>query len=101
MRAAALLLFGVGGCVADIGRPTVDEIVQDSGVVDAGIDVAPVLTADGATCAKDAECQSGHCFLGGMASYCSEACTAANAQAVCATAPFNGVCNNRGFCRRP
>lgn len=99
MRATVLLILAA--CQADIGRPTVEEIVQDSGVVDAGSDARSALTADGVACTTDAECQSTHCFVGGMASYCSEACTAANASNVCGNAPFNGVCNSRGFCRRP
>ncbi len=100
MRTAIFLLLGA--CQADIGRPTVEEIVQDAGAVDAGeVDAGPTLTADGVTCATDGDCHSAHCFLGGNASYCSEACTTANAATVCGTAPFNGVCNQRGFCRRP
>ena len=99
MRVTVLLMLAA--CQADIGRPTVQEIVQDAGAFDAGVDAGSTLTADGIACATDGDCQSGHCFLGGMASYCSEACTATNAATVCGDAPFNGVCNNRGFCRRP
>lgn len=100
MRTGILLVVGLAGCEADIGRPTVQAIVQDSGV-DAAADAGPILGADGVDCGGDADCQSGHCFVGGMASYCTRPCTAQNAQTACATPPFNGVCNNRGFCRRP
>ena len=51
-------------------------------------------------CASDAECASNVCYLGDTNAYCSLKCTSANAATVC-VAPFNGVCNNKGFCRKP
>lgn len=101
MRAGILLVFFVGGCEADIGRPTVQAIVQDAGAPDAAAEAGPALTADGDACTADRECDSGHCFVGGMTSYCSRPCTPENAATACGNAPFNGVCNNRGLCRRP
>ena len=37
--------------------------------------------------------------MGGMGSYCSLLCTQANASTVC-VAPFSGVCNNKGYCKK-
>lgn len=59
------------------------------------------LAALGATCTKDAQCQSGTCYLGSTSGYCSLACTQANAATVCKPPAFNGICNKQGFCRKP
>lgn len=53
-----------------------------------------------AACGADAECASNVCYLGDTNAYCSLKCTADTAATVC-VAPFNGVCNNKGFCRKP
>ena len=65
-----------------------------SGAVDAG---KKALTE---ACTKADDCASNVCFMGNQGSYCSLACTQQNAATVC-VAPFNGVCNNQGFCRKP
>ncbi len=52
------------------------------------------------TCTKNEDCESNACFMGNQGSYCSLPCTQANAATVC-VAPFNGVCNNQGYCRKP
>lgn len=98
-------LLALGACDPDLGRPTETIIVQDAGgeasAADASADGESALLANGADCTSNAQCRSGICFVGGKASYCSVACTAANAATVCAGAPFDGVCNQQGFCRRP
>ena len=76
-----------------------------SGSTDAGVDsghdagTTGTGKALGETCTQNSQCKSAECFVGGMASYCSLLCTAANAATVC-VAPFSGVCNNRGYCKK-
>ena len=53
----------------------------------------------GETCAQNSDCKSAECFMGGMGSYCSLLCTPGNAATVC-VAPFSGVCNNKGYCKK-
>jgi hypothetical protein len=55
----------------------------------------------GETCAKDADCASNVCYVGGKGSYCSLACTPKNAKTVCAPPVFDGSCNKQGYCRKP
>lgn len=102
----------VAACSSDDGAPssssggssTSSSSSSSGGATDAGEDA----TADGGgakkglteACATDAECESNTCFKGNQGSYCSLACTAASAATVCVS-PFNGVCNNQGFCRKP
>ncbi len=71
---------------------------NDSGQADSSSSSAKGL-GEG-PCSSPSECESGTCFQGGTSSYCSLACTTANAATVC-VAPFNGVCNNQGYCRKP
>ena len=94
---AALFLAGGVGCNPDIGEPVETVIIQDSGVI---AEAAAPGTL-GATCTKNGDCKSTLCLIGNKSSYCSLACTAANAMTACATAPFNGTCNMQGFCRLP
>ncbi len=90
------------GCEGDIGEPTVSVIVQDAGA-DADSAVATPSAKKGISedCTKNDECTSGVCFAGNKSSYCTLACTAANATQVCVGGTFNGVCNMQGYCRRP
>lgn len=53
----------------------------------------------GEACTQNSDCKSAECFVGGMQSYCSLRCTTANAATVC-VAPFAGVCNNHGYCKK-
>lgn len=75
---------------------------KDGGVHEGGTP-SPTGTggALGSTCTKPSDCQSGVCYVGGQASYCSLSCTQQNAAQVCAPPVFNGVCNKQGFCRLP
>jgi hypothetical protein len=101
-----------GGTPA-VGAPEKSPAPSSSGSVDAAAPAPDAGTAPdhdsgattgtgkqlGETCAQNSDCQSGECFVGGMASYCSLRCTPANAATVC-VAPFTGVCNNHGYCRK-
>jgi hypothetical protein len=57
--------------------------------------------AFGEVCAADDECVSKACFPGEQGAYCSLKCTAANAADICAKPLTSGVCNNRGYCKKP
>jgi len=84
------------GCSADDGRPE-----QGGGTTTASANIDPAAPKKKAAevCQAPAECESNVCFNGGTQSYCSVACTAANAATVCAP-PFTGSCNKKGFCKR-
>ena len=55
--------------------------------------------AFGASCTMDIECATGHCFVGGMSSFCTMTCTAATQATDCPNPPTSGTCNMRGFCK--
>lgn len=101
--AAVLFLVAGSACNPDLGKPFEVVIIQDAGARDGDADgnAGPALAASGAACTKNGECQSNVCFVGNKASYCSFNCTATNALSACATAPFDGKCNQQGFCRLP
>ncbi len=80
--------------------PTTTSTSTTNSPPDAGTDAASSAKKLTEACTADAECESGVCFKGTQASYCSLRCTTANAIEVC-VAPFNGQCNNQGYCRRP
>lgn len=90
------LACAMTGCSADDGRPE-----QGGGVTTASSNIDPNAPKKKAAevCQVPAECESNVCFNGGNQSFCSVACTAANAATVCA-APFTGSCNKKGFCKR-
>jgi hypothetical protein len=75
----------------------------DGGMHDGGGTPKPTGTkgALGSACTQPTDCESGVCYVGGQASYCSLKCTQQNAAQVCAPPTFNGVCNKQGFCRLP
>jgi hypothetical protein len=100
-RSPTVLLALLVACDPDMGRPTETIIVQDSGVEAAAADAASALSANGQSCTANEQCESGVCFVGNKSSFCSVPCTAANATTACAAPPFNGVCNQQGFCRLP
>jgi hypothetical protein len=103
--AAALFVAAGVACNGDIGEPVETVIVQDAGVISDADAEAPMVGfppgTSGAGCTKNADCTSNVCFTGAKSSYCSLGCSAANAMTACAAAPFNGVCNQQGFCRLP
>ena len=89
-------------CSSDAGKPSdpsatlpVDAAATPQDAGEAGAKKA--LAAD---CTDNAECESGICYKGARAGWCSLACTQANAAQVC-TGIFGGSCNQLGFCRRP
>lgn len=90
----------VTACNADIGEPTGRVIVQDAGADGAATQPA-TNKGLGVACTDGTECESGLCFVGGQASYCSLRCTADNGQTVCMPPVFDGTCNKQGYCRRP
>lgn len=56
-----------------------------------------------APCASDAECASGHCYLGGQATYCTDTCTKkGQSDPACQDlgALFSGKCNLQGLCQK-
>jgi hypothetical protein len=116
MRAVAkpsVLAIGLGvltACSGDDGKPSspVVIVIADSGPSpsDAGGDAGgeagpPAKKGDAVDCNSDDECASNVCFKGGKAGWCSYHCTVANATQVCPNPPFDGTCNNQGYCRRP
>ncbi len=78
------------GTVADTGTVMDSAMQMDTGG----------LKAFGVTCAGNAECASGACFMGGMGSYCSMHCTAGTAATDCPNPPTSGMCNGMGFCKK-
>jgi hypothetical protein len=99
--------MGLSACTTDSGKPTTAIPVVDAGGTSGEADAAPEggtggPKGPGANCTADGECQSGKCFIGGKASWCSYPCNASNVATVCVPVPpFDGTCNNQGFCRRP
>lgn len=99
---SALSFATVIACSGDDGKPTGPIIVVSN-------DAAATPPADASatkkklaeSCTGDAECESNVCFLDAKGGWCSLTCTAANAAQVCAPPAFNGICNNKGYCRRP
>ncbi len=81
-----------GGSSGDAAAPADAGSTSDAG--DAG---KKALTEP---CNGDTECASNVCFKGNQGSYCSLVCTDQNEATVC-VAPFDGTCNNQGFCRKP
>jgi hypothetical protein len=71
---------------------------DDAGTIDAAPDVADAGNGFGASCAKDSDCASNVCFVGGMRSFCSYPCKTPQD---CPNPPTAGVCNNRGYCKAP
>jgi len=53
----------------------------------------------GAACTQSSQCATGHCFIGGMMSFCTMACTAATAATDCPNPPTSGTCNMMGYCK--
>jgi hypothetical protein len=54
----------------------------------------------GATCTMSSECATGYCFVGGMMSFCTMACTPVNANSTdCPNPPTSGFCNMKGYCK--
>jgi len=53
----------------------------------------------GAACTIDDNCATGHCFIGGMASFCTMPCTAATQATDCPAPPTSGTCNMKNFCK--
>jgi hypothetical protein len=53
----------------------------------------------GAACAVDTDCATGHCFMGGMGSFCTMPCTAATQATDCPVPPTSGTCNLKGYCK--
>ena len=54
-------------------------------------------------CASDAECASGHCFLGGTDTYCTDTCTKkGQTDPTCQDLGpfFTGKCNLQGLCQK-
>lgn len=105
------LLGALSACSGDHGQPAdgttepAPDAAPPASPADAGADadggpVEPPKKALAEPCTAEAECASGVCFKGTMASYCSLRCTVEDAVTVC-VAPFNGVCNMQGYCRRP
>ena len=100
MRRFAVLL-ALTACNADIGEPSGPIIIQDAGT-EAEAAAAPATNRGlGVVCSVGSECESGLCFVGGQASYCSLRCTSANATTICTPPVFDGLCNMQGYCRRP
>jgi hypothetical protein len=95
------VVTSIWACSGSDGKPTT--LPPPDAGTDSGGDVAPTTPQPiGADCTDDGQCLSGHCFVGGKASWCTVPCTAANAATVCVPAPpLDGTCNNQGFCRRP
>lgn len=103
LLAAGALVFvaSLAACSSDEGAPgtslptgATSSTSSSSGDADGG---AKPNAAVG--CNTDAECQSGHCFLGNAQHFCTVTCTTDNAPTICA-APFTGTCNKQGFCKR-
>jgi hypothetical protein len=53
----------------------------------------------GAACTVDGDCATGHCFVGGMMSFCTMPCTAATQATDCPVPPTSGTCNMKGYCK--
>ncbi len=53
----------------------------------------------GAPCTMDGQCATGHCFIGGMMTFCTMPCTAATQATDCPVPPTSGMCNMKGFCK--
>lgn len=51
----------------------------------------------GASCAQDADCESGACSKGRQGAFCSTRCTR---DTDCPAPPGVGSCNGRGFCKK-
>jgi hypothetical protein len=90
----------------DAGEVATDSGASDGAAHDAGAHdgAAHDASADsgaggnfGDVCAKDADCKSKACFIGGQGNYCSILCTT-NAQ--CPVPPTSGVCNPKGYCKK-
>jgi hypothetical protein len=62
-------------------------------------DMAQGLGAFGAACTQNSQCATGHCFIGGMMSFCTMPCTAATAATDCPNPPTSGTCNMMGYCK--
>lgn len=89
-----------GGSTTSPSTPQNDTI--DAGASgDAGVQSDGGGKPFGAACTVSGECASNVCFLGGDQSYCSLKCTTATAATDCPKPPTSGMCNNRGFCRKP
>jgi hypothetical protein len=92
----ALLLAGCNGML-----PPLDS--QDlASEADGGGDMELVDASGlpfGAACTMDADCATGHCFIGGARSFCTMPCTQATAATDCPSPPTSGMCNMRGFCK--
>lgn len=81
---------------------------SSSGGTDAGGDAAKEagggdggLKANGEACTQGTECQTGECFVGNKASFCTIKCTMpGNTDPVCQAlgAKFSGKCNSKSFC---
>src|SRR5262245_53399845 len=91
-------------CSSDEGKPSNPIIPIEAGAPEGGDGGTEAGGKKGPAedCTGNDECQSGVCFIGGRASWCSYGCTAQTAATVCVPVPpFDGTCNNQGFCRRP
>jgi hypothetical protein len=89
------VVMHAGACNPDDGKPEGPEVIL------------PAPTASGTSagnpgdnCGVDADCKTGHCFVGGKQSFCSVPCTPNDYAQVC-PAPINGSCNMMGFCKAP
>ena len=61
---------------------------------------ADALKPFGAACTQDADCATGHCYLGGAASFCTMPCTmAGQPDPACPNPPTSGTCNMKGYCK--
>jgi hypothetical protein len=53
----------------------------------------------GQPCAKNSDCASDLCFIGGNRTFCSLHCTAATQATDCPVPPTSGACNMQGYCK--
>src|SRR5689334_12223985 len=90
--ASAVVLSTAAGCGGDDGKPSSGTSGSTASLADAGEEASAeggARKANAESCSKPEECTSNVCFVGATQSYCSLACTDANAPTTCA-APLTG-----------
>jgi hypothetical protein len=92
------MLLLAGGCSGTLppldGTDDFGSSATDGGAVDA-MELLPF----GGKCTMDSQCETGHCFIGGMMSWCTMPCTPQTAMTDCPMPPTSGVCNMKGYCK--